>query len=60
MLLETLAGGLKTWFLEKILFIYFRERAREEEREGEKHPCVVASHAPPTGDLACNPGTCPD
>ena len=25
---------------------------------GEKHHSV-ASQAPPTGDLACNPGTCP-
>ena len=33
---------------------------REGEREGEKHPCVVASHIPSTGDLACNPGMCPD
>ena len=32
----------------------------EEEREGEKHQCVVASHAPLTGDLACNPGMCPE
>ena len=32
----------------------------EGEREEEKHQCVVASHAPPTGDLACNPGMCPD
>ena len=30
------------------------------EREGEKHQCVVASHTPPTGDLAGNPGLCPD
>ena len=30
------------------------------EREGEKHPCVVASHATPAGDLAHNPGMCPD
>ena len=45
----------------KILFIYFRrERGREGEREGEKHQCVVVSHVPPTGDLACNPGMCPD
>ena len=29
-------------------------------RKGEKHQCVVASHAPPTGDLTCNPGMCPD
>ena len=41
------------------LFI-FKERGREEEREGEKHQCVVASQAPPTGDLAHNPGMCPD
>ena len=26
--------------------------------EREKHQC--ASHAPPTGDLAGNPGRCPD
>ena len=32
---------------------------REGEREGGKHQCVDASHAPPTGDLACNPGMCP-
>ena len=43
----------------KILFI-FRERGRELEREGEKHQCVVASHMPPTGDLARNSGRCPD
>ena len=42
-------------------FIYlFLERGREGEREGEKHQCVVASHVPPTGDLARNPGMCPD
>ena len=41
------------------LFI-FRERGREGEREGEKHQSVVASHRPPTGDLAHNPGMCPD
>ena len=29
-------------------------------REGEKHQCVVASYTPPTGDLARNPGMCPD
>ena len=32
----------------------------EGEREGEKHHCVVASHTPTTGDLAYNPGMCPD
>ena len=30
------------------------------EREGEKPQRVVASQAPPTGDLAHNPGKCPD
>ena len=45
----------------KKYFIYlFLERGREGEREEEKHQCVVASHVPPTGDLAHNPGTCPD
>ena len=38
----------------------FRERRREGEREGEKDQCVVAFHMPPTGNLACNPGKCPD
>ena len=43
----------------KILFLFiFKDR--EGEREGGKHQCVVASLAPPTGDLACNPGTCCD
>ena len=41
------------------LFI-FRQKGREGEREEEKHQCVVASHVAPTGDLACNPGMCPD
>ena len=43
-------------------FIYLfliRERGREGEKEGEKHQYVVASWVPSTGDLACNPGTCP-
>ena len=43
------------------LFIYlFIESGEEGEREGEKHQCVVASRVPPTGDLAHNPGMCPD
>ena len=43
-------------------FIYFifRQRGWKGETKGEKHPCVVASHMPPTGDLARNPGMCPD
>ena len=42
-------------------FIYlFLERGREGERKGEKYQCAVASHMAPTGDLALNPGMCPD
>ena len=55
--------GLKFLFIDFIFFhILFisRERGREGEREGEKHQCVVASHIPPTGDLARNPGMRPD
>ena len=38
----------------------FLEKGSEGEREGEKHQCVVAFCVPPTGDLAHNPGMCPD
>ena len=44
----------------KILFIIFREREKEGEREGEKHQCVVVSHVPPTEEPAHIPGMCPD
>ena len=45
-------------------FILERQEGREKEREGnidvwEIHR-LVASHMPPTQDLACNPGMCPD
>ena len=46
--------------LKRFYLFIFRERGREGERDGEKHQCVVHSRAPPTGDLACNPGMCPD
>ena len=48
------------FFFKKLYFFIFRERGMEGEREGEKHQCVIASHIAPTGDLACNPGMCPD
>ena len=51
--------GFMPYFKRFYLFI-FRDRGREEEREGEKHQCVVASCAPPTEDLAHNPGMYPD
>ena len=47
-----------TIFLKRFYSFVFRERGREGERE--KHQCVVASCTPPTGDLAHNPGMCPD
>ena len=54
---------ISRWFFLSFLkdFIYlFLERREGKEKEGETHGCVVASHAPPTGDLACNPGMCPE
>ena len=48
---------LKNFF--KISFI-FRQRGSEGAREEEKYQCVVASHVPPTGDLAHAPRMCPD
>ena len=47
-------------FFKRFYLFIFRERGREGDREGEKHQCVVATHMAPTGDLACNPGMCPD
>ena len=41
------------------LFI-FRERGKREKEKERNLKCVVASHGPPTGDLAHNPGMCPD
>ena len=49
--------GLWNFFKKVYLFIY-RQREREGERKGEKHQSMVASHVPPTEDLACNPGMC--
>ena len=47
-------------YLFKFYLFVSREQIREGERDGEKHQCVVASHTPPTGDQACNPGMRPD
>ena len=41
---------------EDFIYLFFE---RGEGREEEQHQCVVASHVAPTGDPACNPGTCP-
>ena len=47
-------------FYKRFYLFIFRERRREGEREGKKHQCVVAFQVPHTGDLAHNPGMCPD
>ena len=47
-------------FLKDFLKFIFRESGREGEIEGEKHQCVFASRASPTGDLDHSPGTCPN
>ena len=44
----------------KIYLFIFLERGEGREKEGEKPQCAVASHSAPSGDLACNPGMCPD
>ena len=48
------------YFIFKDFIYLFLDRGEGREKEGEKHPCVVASRAPPTGHLARNPDTCPD
>ena len=50
-------GKVHFFFFED--FIYFLEKGREEEWEGEKYQCVVASHALATRDLAGNLVMCP-
>ena len=47
-------------FKDVIHLFISRKRGREGEREEEKPQCVVAFHVLPTGDLARNPGMCPD
>ena len=46
-------------FFKRFYLFRFRDRGREGARNGEKHPSV-ACQALPTGDLAHNPGMCPD
>ena len=52
--------NIKDFLFFKIYLFILRERRRGGERAGEKHQCVVASCTPPIGDLAHNPGMCPD
>ena len=50
----------KISFLKKDIIYLFLEKRKRRDWEGERHQCVVASHTPPTRDLACNLGMCPD
>ena len=60
-LFSTLYNILTTLPLKDFIYLFLeRRQGREKEREREKHQCVVASHVPPTRDLAHNPGMCPD
>ena len=56
--------GAKSNVKAKVVFflrVYlFLDRGEGREKEREKHQCVVASGVPLTGDLARNPGMCPD
>ena len=49
-------GGIDRYFCLSLFFFFMRGG----ERKGEKHQCVVPCHMPRTGDLAHNPGMCPD
>ena len=40
--------------------MFFREGKGGRKRGREISVCGCLSHAPPTGDLAHNPGMCPD
>ena len=44
----------------KIYLLIYLERRKRGEKEKERNIGSVASRTPPTGDLACNPGTYPD
>ena len=46
-------------FCKDIIYLFLKRR-EGREREKERHKYVVASHTPPTGDQAHNPGMCPD
>ena len=52
--------GTRTFFFKKDLIHFFLERGEGMEKEKERNINQIASHKPPTGDLACNPGICPD
>ena len=49
-----------SYFLKDFIYLFLEKGEGTGEREGEKHQCVVAFSESRTGDLAHNPGMCPD
>ena len=50
----------RVYFLKYFIYL-FLERGEGREKERERNiDHLIASCIPPTGDLACNPGMCPD
>ena len=48
-------------FFKDFIYLFLeREEGREKEREGNIKVWLPPACTPPTGDLACNPGMCPD
>ena len=48
------------FFFKFYLFIYFIFRGEGKEKERKRNINMWLSLVPPTGDLARNPGMCPD
>ena len=48
------------FFKKDFIYLFLDKGKGESERERETYQCVIASHTASTGDLACNPGMCPD
>ena len=58
--LESFTGSKKhDCFLKDFIYL-FLEGGKGEIKRGRETSMCVASHTPLTGDLACNPGMCPD
>ena len=59
-----LASVLKIFFFDFIYLLLERGKGKEKEKERNINVWgvhgLVVSHTPPTGDLAHNPGICPD
>ena len=49
-----------SYIFKRFYLFILKEMEKEGEREGEEHQCVVSTCVSHTGDLAHNPGMCPD